>query len=308
MNTTLFSGVFIFILGTVIGSFLNVVIDRLDTERSAFEGRSFCPYCGKTLSWWEMVPVLNYIYLRGRCSSCHHRLPLQYPIIEALTGILFLSAYLRFLRFPLINNSIFYNLFYYFSHFNLETLFLILTFLIWLYWIFVLISIALYDLKKYLVASEILLPAIIISFIYKIIIGIVLHFNHFFLLEQTNYLLGSDTLLFGQYNYFLSLFLGIFFGFSLIASLAFFTKEKAMGWGDALIGILMGIILGFPNIIIALIITFLSGGFISFILIALNKKTMKSYLPFAPFLVLGTLSVLLFGDIIIKGYLLILLL
>jgi len=294
-----------FILGTVIGSFLNVVVDRMDTERSAFKGRSFCPYCGKTLAWWEMVPVLNYLYLRGRCSSCHHKLPLQYPLVEFLTGLLFLSTYLRFLRFPLMNNTIFNNLF---SSWNLENFLLLITFFIWLYWIFVLVAIALYDIKKYLVASEILIPAIIISLIYKIVIGILLASNKFFILEQTNLLLGNNTFVFGQYNYFVSLILGIISGFIFIASLAFFTKEKAMGWGDALIGILMGIILGFPNIIIALIIAFLSGGFVSLPLLILKKKTMKSYLPFAPFLVFGTLSVLLFGDIIIKEYLSILLL
>jgi prepilin signal peptidase PulO-like enzyme (type II secretory pathway) len=294
-----------FILGTVIGSFLNVVVDRMDTERSAFKGRSFCPYCGKTLAWWEMVPVLNYLYLRGRCSSCHHKLPLQYPLVEFLTGLLFLGTYLRFLRFPLINNTIFNNLFF---SWNLENFLLLITFFIWLYWIFVLVAIALYDIKKYLVASEILIPAIIISLIYKIVIGILLTSNKFFILKQTNFLLGNNTFVFGQYSYFASLILGIISGFIFIASLAFFTKEKAMGWGDALIGILMGIILGFPNIIIALIIAFLSGGFVSLPLLILKKKTMKSYLPFAPFLVFGTLSVLLFGDIIIKGYLSILLL
>jgi len=305
MNSVLFIKIFIFLIGTVIGSFLNVVVDRMDTERSAFKGRSFCPYCGKTLAWWEMVPVLNYLYLRGCCSSCHHKLPLQYPLVEFLTGLLFLSTYLRFLRFPLINNTIFNNLF---SSWNLENFWLLITFFIWLYWIFVLVAIALYDIKKYLVALEILIPAIIISLIYKIVIGILLTSNKFFILEQTNLLLGNNTFVFGQYNYFVSLILGIISGFIFIASLAFFTKEKAMGWGDALIGILMGIILGFPNIIIALIIAFLSGGFVSLPLLILKKKTMKSYLPFAPFLVFGTLSVLLFGDIIIKGYLSILLL
>jgi len=304
MNSVFFIKIFIFLIGTVIGSFLNVVVDRMDTERSAFKGRSFCPYCGKTLAWWEMVPVLNYLYLRGRCSSCHHKLSLQYPLIEFLTGLLFLSTYLRFLRFPLINNTIFNNLF---SSWNLENFLLLITFFIWLYWIFVLVAIALYDIKKYLVASEILIPAIIISLIYKIVIGILLASNKFFILEQINLLLGNNTFVFGQYNYFASLILGIISGFIFIASLAFFTKEKAMGWGDALIGILMGIILGFPNIIIALIIAFLSGGFVSLPLLILKKKTMKSYLPFAPFLVFGTLSVLLFGDIIIKGYLSILL-
>ena len=81
-----------------------------------------------------------------------------------------------------------------------------------------------------------------------------------------------------------------------------------MGWGDAILAIFIGLILGWPGAMIALIIAFLSGGFSSLILMLLKKKTLKSYLPFAPFLSLGVVTVMLFGDIIIKGYLSILLL
>lgn len=296
MLNTWFLKVIIFIIGTVIGSFLNVVVDRLDTERSAFKGRSFCPYCGKTLSWWEMVPVLNYFYLKGRCSSCHHKLPLQYPIIEFLTGILFLSAYLRFLRYPLLSNLLLS------TNFS-ERLFLVLILGLWFYWIFVVVSLTLYDIKKYLIPLEILFPAIIISLIFKLGLGFLFRLRNFFILEQINLLLGANSYVFGQYNYFLSLIVGIIIGFSILAALAFLTNEKAMGWGDALFGILMGIILGYPSIVIALIISFLTGGFISLALIIIQKKTIKSYLPFVPFLSFGTLAVLLFGDIIIKWYL-----
>jgi len=102
--------------------------------------------------------------------------------------------------------------------------------------------------------------------------------------------------------------LGIIFAGGLISLLVYTTKEKAMGWGDAILAIFIGLILGWPGAMIALIIAFLSGGFSSLILMLLKKKTLKSYLPFAPFLSLGVVTVMLFGDIIIKGYLSILLL
>jgi len=159
-----------------------------------------------------------------------------------------------------------------------------------------------------LILSEILMPAMVISFFWRIFLGVVIFIKHFAILPQTNLLLGSQTYVFGNYPYFISLILGAIFSGGLISLLVYLTKEKAMGWGDAIVAIFIGIILGWPEAVIALIIAFLSGGFVSLILMALKKKTIKSYLPFAPFLSFGAVTVMLFGDIIIKGYLSILLL
>ncbi|NMB92486.1 MAG: hypothetical protein GYA31_02595 [Parcubacteria group bacterium] len=290
----------LFIFGTIIGSFLNVVVDRTDTKESPFKGRSLCPYCHKTLTWWEMVPVLNYFYLKGRCSSCHHKLSLQYPLVEFFTGLFFALAGWRFLRLPLINLHLFTAL-------NLETMLLIINFIFWLYWIFVFIAISVYDLKKYLILSEVLFPAMMLSFIWRIVLGILLKAHDFIFLPQITHVLGSQSYVFGNYPYFLSLVLGIVISAGLISLLAYFTKERAMGWGDAFVALFIGLILGWPESLMALIIAFLSGGAISLVLMLFKKKTIKSYLPFAPFLTLGALSILLFGDIIMKGYLSILL-
>jgi len=99
------------------------------------------------------------------------------------------------------------------------------------------------------------------------------------------------------------LFLGILFFCGIISLLAWVTKEKAMGWGDAILAFFLGLILGWPESLIALIIAFLLGGGVALVLLALKKKTMKGYVPFAPFLSLGALTVMFFGDIIIEKYL-----
>ena len=289
-----------FIFGTIIGSFINVLVDRTDTKESPFKGRSLCPYCHKTLAWWEMVPVLNYFYLKGRCSSCHHKLSIQYPIVEFLTGLFFSLTIWRFGRFPLINLHLFTNL-------NWESILILINLFFWFYWLFVFLVISLYDLKKYLILSEVLIPAIVISFFWRIFLGVIIFLKHFTFLPQLNLLLGSQSYVFGNYPYFFSLILGIIFAGGLISLLVYTTKEKAMGWGDAILAVFIGIILGWPEALIALIIAFLSGGFASLLLMVLKKKTIKSYLPFAPFLSLGAVTVMLFGDIIIKGYLSILL-
>jgi leader peptidase (prepilin peptidase)/N-methyltransferase len=290
----------VFVFGTIVGSFLNVLVDRTDTKESPFKGRSFCPYCHKTLAWWEMVPVVNYFYLKGRCSSCHHKLSLQYPIVEFATGLLFALACWRFFRFPLINLHLF-------TVFNLENILILINLFFWFYWIFVLLTISIYDLKKYLILSEVLLPAIVISLFWRTLVGVMISIQHFSFLSQINLLLGSQTYVFGNYSYFLSLILGTIFAGGLISLLVYTTKEKAMGWGDAILAFFIGLILGWPEAVIALIITFLLGGFSSLILMLLKRKTLKSYLPFAPFLSLGAVTVMLFGDIIIKGYLSVLL-
>jgi len=84
----------IFILGLIIGSFLNVVIYRLPEGKSIVYPPSHCPDCGHKLSPLELIPVLSYIFLRGKCKSCRTDISIRYPIIELLTGIIFIINYI----------------------------------------------------------------------------------------------------------------------------------------------------------------------------------------------------------------------
>lgn len=81
---------FIFILGLIIGSFLNVVILRYGTKKSISKGSSQCPRCQKKLKWYELIPVLSYLFLRGKCTNCHKKISIQYPLVELTTGFVFL--------------------------------------------------------------------------------------------------------------------------------------------------------------------------------------------------------------------------
>lgn len=85
---------FVFILGANIGSFLNVVIDRVPKELSIM-GRSYCDYCKHKLAWFDLIPLFSYFYLRGRCRYCDRHISLQNPIVELLTGVLFLIFFLK---------------------------------------------------------------------------------------------------------------------------------------------------------------------------------------------------------------------
>jgi len=86
----------VFIVGLAIGSFLNVVIYRLPKGYSIVRPGSFCPNCRKKILWYENVPLVSYILLKGRCSNCGERISVRYPIVEVLSGVIALFLYRRY--------------------------------------------------------------------------------------------------------------------------------------------------------------------------------------------------------------------
>jgi len=88
--------IFSFVFGAVIGSFLNVVMFRLPKGTSIIVPRSFCPHCKKSIPWYENIPIVGYIYLGGKCSGCRKPISIHYPIIELLTGCLFLYLFIGY--------------------------------------------------------------------------------------------------------------------------------------------------------------------------------------------------------------------
>ncbi len=286
---------FLFLIGASFGSFFNVYIFRKEKGENYLKGRSHCPYCHRELLWWQLIPIFSFFILKGKCYFCKKKISFEYPLVEFLTGFFFAASFWRFLNYPFIDSII--------KNFSLESFLIFINFFFWLYWVSILIIIAFYDLRNYIILPEIIFPAIFISLLWKILEGIFITFFKFNFLLLMNQSLKEMSFLFGSYSYFSSLFYGIIFGGGVLFLIVFLSKEKAMGWGDFFLSLFLGIILGWPMVIIALILSFLSGGIISLILIGLKKKTFKNYLPFGPFLAFSGLAVLLFGDIIMKGYL-----
>ncbi len=85
--------IFVFILGAIIGSFLNVIILRYNTGESVVSSGSRCFSCGKKLSWPELIPIFSFFFQKGRCRKCKSKISWQYPIVEALTGLIFLAVF-----------------------------------------------------------------------------------------------------------------------------------------------------------------------------------------------------------------------
>jgi len=247
--------ILVFIFGLCIGSFLNCVIYRLETKKS-LAGRSFCPKCKKQLEWYDLVPVFSFLFLKGKCRNCKQKISWQYPIVEISTGLIFLLIFFA-LDVPISGWD-----------------FLSLAF--WFYIASVLIIIFVYDLKHYEIPDKVLIPAIIISFLYILI------FNFSGILSHLCAVLIAA---------------GFFFAIFFISS------GKWMGFGDVKFAVLMGLLLDVPNVLTALFLAFFFGAIIGIISMILKKTNLKSEIPFGPFLITGTLLAILWGPRIINWYL-----
>jgi len=266
-----FFGLVIFVFGLIIGSFLNCLIYRIEAGESFLRGRSYCPQCKHVLGSDDLIPVLSFLLLRGRCRYCKAKISWQYPLVELATGLLFVSVYLL-LGFKEYSSFGFW----------------IFDFLYYLVVLSILLVIFVYDLKHYIIPDRVIYPAIFLVFVYNIIKVWSLS-NFSFKLDAFDSLMPS---LFSAY----------------FAALPFFlivvgSKERWMGMGDVKLVFLMGLFFSFPNILIALNLSFFIGSLIGLLLIFLGKKKMSSEIPFGPFLVLGTYLALFFGLWIIDWYL-----
>jgi leader peptidase (prepilin peptidase) / N-methyltransferase len=256
-------GFFVFLFGLCMGSFLNCAIYRLEQQKK-MSGRSFCPHCKHMLSWQDLFPVFSFLFLKGKCRYCHKKISIQYPLVELLTGILFVLLFGHFYSGLSLRQVIYILYLFYISS--------------------ALIVIFIYDLKHSLIPEAVLFPAAIVAIIYNLLPPYNMQYILFSLLA---------TLAAGAFFFLLH---GI-------------SKGKAMGFGDVELVVLMGIFLGWPNLFTALFLAFFFGAIIGLILMALparaggEKKSLKSEIPFGPFLITGTFMALFLGSQIIKWYL-----
>ncbi|MEK7072325.1 MAG: prepilin peptidase [Patescibacteria group bacterium] len=150
--------ILIFILGTIIGSFLNVVIIRIHNGGNIAKSRSSCPHCHHVLRPIDLIPLLSFIAQGGKCRYCHKKISWQYPLVELSTGLLFVL-----ITYNIIGTLGFDNLFYNSS-----------IFLIWLrnlIFISFLIVIFVYDFRWYLILDTITFSAMAVALLFNLIVG-----------------------------------------------------------------------------------------------------------------------------------------
>jgi len=245
-----------FLFGLIIGSFLNVVIFRFNTGHT-FGGRSGCMTCQNKLCWYELIPMISFFALRGRCRKCKAKISIQYPIVEFLSGLIFAGIFLKFQDLFFVDTfsfSISYA--YYVTMFSL------------------LLIVAVYDFKHKIIPDT-----------FSLIFGITTFIGLFFF---TNYEFYPHipTLL----EFFSGIFLALPFALLWLVS-----RGAWMGLGDSKLALGLGWLLGFSRILSGVLMAFWSGAIISIILVAFSKKYgIKSEIPFTPFLVFGILIAFLF--------------
>lgn len=280
---------FIFLFGLCVGSFLNVVILRLrsgqvcslNEGKGIINGRSHCPKCGHILRWFDLIPLVSFVILRGRCRDCGQPISWQYPLVEITTALLFLLIFnLDIGHWGFIGNW----------ELGIGN-FISLGYL--LYIVCVLLVVFVYDLRHYIIPDKIIFPAVAVSLVYRFFE--IWNFNLGHLLEISNWKLE----IFWPFLVFLlaALIPALFF-----TALIIITKGRGMGWGDVKLVFLMGLMLGWPGILLALLLAFGGGSLVGLSLVAIGQKTMRSSIPFGPFLAAAAIIALFWGPAILGGY------
>ena len=255
-----------FILGILIGSFLNVVILRIPKDESVVFGASHCTSCGEGLKAWHNIPLFSWIFLRGKCSYCKTKISIQYPIIELLSGLIFLLIAIK------------YGL-------SLPVLFIVLSF-------FMLLALSAIDLKYKMVPDSINLLAIIFAIFGDWSPAGIL--NNF---QNALYFAGGFTLLRFALSYYLTSKAKRYAKKTITSwSNNYHTYPfiEAMGEGDIMVAATMGALLGVKLTLAAI---FLSALLALPVMIFLMSKTKEPItVPFIPFLAMATFIVFIFDS------------
>jgi len=267
----------IIVLGLCAGSFVNALVWRLheqETRRkkltkarkrelSILHGRSMCVHCGHTLAWYELLPVISWISLGGKCRYCHRPISWQYPLAEAITAGLFVVSYIYW---P-------YNFF----------VFGIMMFVVWLLFVTAFMALAVYDLRWMILPDKIVYP----------LIGLmVVHL----LLRMADYTIDYGSELAGA-------LLGFIVVFGLFYMLFRVSDGKWIGYGDVKLAIVIGPLVGSAIFgLLIIFIASILGTLASLPYLANKTLKPNSQIPFGPFLIIATMVVYLFGKHIIAWY------
>lgn len=257
----------IFYIGAAFGSFISVLVHRTRHRiPGIFLGRSICPHCKHSLVAVDLLPIASYLALWGRCRYCKKRIMPHYLFLEIITGIVFAALYIKF---PFVT-------------FGISATFMDIDAM--LFWEFL----------RYTLTSIMLLAIFFYDLLYQEIP------DSFSITGMLFALLGNIALTSPPP---LDFVIGAAAGASFFLAQILISRGKWVGTGDVLVGILMGIILGWKLLIVALFLSYIAGTIISFWLIASKMATRKTQIPFAPFLVTGTILTILFGNQIVDWYL-----
>ncbi len=261
----LFILLFLFIFGAVIGSFLNVLIYRTIKGESWVTGRSRCDYCRHKIAWYDNIPILSFLFLRGKSRCCQKQIPLSYPFVELITGLLFVWWYgIGFIFFRLTTAP-----------------FQVLQPLFWLVVGVLLLAIFFADLM------HLIIPDLVVGILFLVTLAYRLYLTMASIMQIQDLYLAL---------------LGMVMAVVFLGSLWAVTKGKGMGFGDVKLIAPIALLLGWPKILVGLFGAFTIGGLVGIILLLSGKKKIGQVVPFGPFIVTGAVLSLIWGDAILSWY------
>lgn len=262
----------IFILGSAIGSFLSVVIYRLHSKKKGtLLGRSMCPSCKKKIRWHHLLPIVSWLFLKGKCGYCGKKIGIHYIALELSTALLFLSLFINFNFIQTIPSIIDPQLSSYIIDWNIfsQLIFHMIE-------MSLLLAIFFYDLLYQEIPDNFSIPAIIIAIAGGFIFGTP---------TAIGMLIGGAGIL-------------SFFLFQYLIS-----KGGWIGGGDLRLGLLVGVYLGWEKGLLAIILSYFVGAIFSIYLMLRGKVQGKTAIAFGPFMVLGIIVSLFYGEVILDWYL-----
>lgn len=262
------ANIIIFILGAIMGSFLNVCIHRMPKSESVVWPRSHCPKCKKRIPAYDNIPFISFILLRGRCRICNEKISLRYPLVELLTALVFLLFFMRY--------GLSYDLFFYFI---LACALIIATFI---------------DIPHRIIPDEITLGGVALGFILNAIRGVNLNPIAFSFKPMLNSLIG---IIVGAGVIYLTGWLFDLIYFKLLKKPPIQGETESMGGGDVKLLAMIGAFLGWQR---ALMTFFLAPFFGAAIGIYILVRKKDHTIPYGPFLSLAALFSIFWADKIMR--------
>lgn len=262
----------LFVLGLFFGSFINALVWRVHEQAktknprkdlSILRGRSMCPHCGHQLAWRDLIPVVSWLVQGGKCRYCKKNISGQYPLVEIVVAILFAVSYVVW---PDTGG---------------DTWLMVIQFAGWLAVLTGLVALTVYDIRWMLLPNRIIYPLMIIAGLVVVV---------------TSVYTGEWRLLFNT-----ALSVGIAGGiFFLLFQIS---DGKWIGGGDVKLGFLIGLVLQDPfKAFLMLLLASVLGTLLILPGLAIKKVTVKSKIPFGPFLIIATIFVVLWGEAFITWY------
>lgn len=259
----------LFIIGCFLGSFIGVCADRLSHGEQVLYGRSHCEYCHHVLALLDLIPLISFVRAHGRCRYCKKKLSLWYPFVEVISGMILVLTWIWVIQQNLVT----------FSTIPLFILYSMLFLTLW--------ALFIADVRYGMLPDVLVAVCVVIAVFLKI----------------TPFVMGQsllsvrDEIIRGIATG--SIASTLFIGIDIVTQK--FLHKHGMGMGDVKLVFFIGLLLGFPQGLLGIYLAFLTGGIVAAILIIVGAKKFGQQLVFGPFLIVGTVIMVVWGNYIIES-------